>query len=98
METYNPTIQTYTETPSPEAVKAATMVSRYCYWMCNQVSQQRLIDCFGQVLGNHFWDKLTRKRNAEGTLAGDLGFWFELSINNREKLMHYLQRTKYRQQ
>ena len=28
METYNPTIQTYNETPSPEEVKASAMVSR----------------------------------------------------------------------
>lgn len=93
---YNPDIVTHNESPTPEAVKAAAMVSRYCYWMTNQSSKQRLIDCFGNVLGEHFWTKLVNKRNSEGTLAGDLGFWFELSIGNREKLMHYILRTKYR--
>lgn len=98
LEEYRPTIETFNETPTQEAVKAATMVSRYCYWMCNQSNKERLIACFGNVLGEHFWHKLVSKRNNEGTLAGDLGFWFELSIGNREKLMHYILRTKYRQQ
>lgn len=98
METYNPTIQTYNEDPNPEAIKAATMVSRYCFWMTNQSSKQRLIDAFGTVLGNHFWGKLNAKRENEGSLAGDLGFWFELSDGNRQKLMHYILRTGYRRQ
>lgn len=98
VEEYKPTIQTYNENPTPEAIKAATMVSRYCFWMCNQSSKQRLIDCFGQLLGNHFWDKLVSKRNNEGSLAGDLGFWFELSEGNRQKLMHYILRTGYKRQ
>lgn len=95
---YNPTIQTYNETPHPEAVKAAAMVSRYCFWMSNQSSKQRIIDCFGPRLGEHFWNKLVHKRESEGSLGGDLGFWFELSDGNREKLMHYILRTGYRRQ
>ena len=98
METYNPTIQTFNEEPHPEAVKAATMVNRYCFWMTNQSNKQRLIDAFGYNLGNHFWGKLNSKREQEGSLAGDLGFWFELSEGNRQKLMHYILRTGYRQQ
>lgn len=98
METYNPTIQTYNEDPSPEAIKAATIVSRYCFWMTNQSSKQRLIDAFGTVIGNHFWSKLNAKRENEGSLAGDLGFWFEMSDGNRNKLMHYILKTNYRRQ
>ena len=96
MEAYNPDIQTYLEDPTPEAVKAATYISRFCYWMTNWSSHENLINCFGQVLGDHFWSKLVHKRNTEGTLAGDLGFWFEMSINNRQKLMHYIIRTNYK--
>lgn len=98
MDIYNPSIQTFNEKPTAEAVKAATMVSRYCFWMTNQSSQKRLIDCFGPVEGIHFWNKLVHKREAEGSLGGDLGFWFELSVSNRERLMHYILKTKYRQQ
>lgn len=98
MDTYNPTIQTFNETPSIEAIKAATMVSRYCFWMTNQSSKQRIIDCFGPVYGEHFWNKLVHKREIEGSLGGDLSFWFDLSDGNREKLMHYILRTGYRRQ
>ena len=98
MEIYNPTIQTYMEQPSPEAVKAAIMIDRYMFWMTNQSNKQRLLDAFGQDLGNHFWNKLCAKREREGSLAGDIGFWFELSSGNREKLMHYILRTNYRKQ
>ena len=98
METYNPTIQTYNDNPTPEAIKAATMVSRYCYWMCNQSSKQRFIDAFGTITGEHFWAKLVHKREHEGTIAGDLGFWFEMSEGNRAKLMHYILKTGYRKQ
>ncbi len=98
LEVYNPTIQTYNEQPSCEAIKAATMISRYCYWMCNQSSKQRFIDAFGTITGEHFWTKLVHKREREGTLAGDLGFWFEMSEGNRAKLMHYILKTGYRKQ
>ena len=98
MENYNPTIQTFNETPSPEAIKAAEMVSRFCFWMSNQSNKQRLIDCFGENLGNHFWGKLNHKREVEGSVGGDLGFWFELSDGNRHKLMHYILRTGSKRQ
>lgn len=98
LEVYNPTIQTYNDIPTPEAIKAATMVSRYCYWMCNQSSEQRFIDAFGKSLGWHFWHKLVHKRESKGTLAGDLGFWFEMSEGNRAKLMHYILKTGYKKQ
>ena len=98
IERYNPTIQTYNEQPSCEAIKAATMISRYCYWMCNQSSKQRIIDAFGPLQGEHFWNKLVHKREAEGSLDGDLGFWFEMSEGNRAKLMHYILKTGYRKQ
>ena len=98
LEVYNPTIQTYNEQPSCEAIKAATMISRYCYWMCNQSSKQRFIDAFGTITGEHFWTKLVHKREHERTLAGDLGFWFEMSEGNRAKLMHYILKTGYRKQ
>ena len=98
MEIYNPTIQTFNEKPTPEAVKASAMVSRYCFWMTNQSNKQRIIDCFGPTQGEHFWNKLVHKRESEGSLAGDLGFWFELSDGNRDKLMHYILRTGYRRQ
>lgn len=98
LEIYNPTIQTYNEQPSCEAIKAATMISRYCYWMCNQSSKQRFIDAFGAITGEHFWTKLVHKREHEGTLAGDLGFWFEMSEGNRAKLMNYILKTGYRKQ
>lgn len=98
LEVYNPTIQTYNDIPTPEAIKAATMVSRYCYWMCNQSSKQRFIDAFGAITGEHFWTKLVHKREHKGTLAGDLGFWFEMSEGNRAKLMHYILKTGYRKQ
>lgn len=98
MDTYNPTIQTFNENPSVEAIKAAEMVSRYCFWMTNWSNKQHLIDCFGEILGNHFWCKLVHKRETEGAIGGDLGFWFELSDGNRQKLMHYILRTGYRRQ
>lgn len=74
MDTYNPTIQTFNENPSVEAIKAATMVSRYCFWMTNQSSKQRIIDCFRPIQGENFWNKLEHKREKEGSLGGDLGF------------------------
>ena len=49
METYNPTIQTFNENPSVEAIKAAEMINRYCFWMTNQSNKQRILDCFGPV-------------------------------------------------
>ena len=98
METYNPNIQTFNEEPTAEAVKAATMVTRYCYWMTNQSSKQRLIDAFGNNDGNHFWSKLNDLREKKGSLAGDLGLWLELSDGNRQKLMHYILRTGYKRQ
>ena len=98
METYNPTIQTFNENPSVEAIKAAEMINRYCFWMTNQSNKQRILDCFGPVQGEHFWWKLVHKREREGSLGGDLGFWFELSEGNRQKLMHYILRTGYRRQ
>jgi hypothetical protein len=98
IETYNPTIKTYNEQPSCEAIKAATMVSRYAYWMCNQTTKERFHDCFGKVLGEHLWSKLCDLREAQGTLAGDLGLWLELDSTNRQKLMHYILRTNYKQQ
>ena len=98
MDAYNPTIQTFNEKPSVEAIKAATMVSRYCYWMTNQSSKQRIIDCFGTVDGEHFWNELMYKREKEGSLGGDLGFWMILSDGNRQKLMHYILRTGYTRQ
>lgn len=98
MENYDPNLQTYKETPSPEAIKAAVMISRYCFWMCNWSSLKNFQNCFGPNLGEHFWNKIVHKREVEGSLGGDLGFWFELSINNREKLMHYIIRSNYRGQ
>ncbi len=95
---YNPNIVTHNEQPTCEAIKAAEMVSRYCFWMSNQSNKERLIACFGKILGEHFWGKLQHKRETEGSLGGDLGFWFELSDGNRQKLMHYILRTGYKRQ
>lgn len=98
LETYKPTIQTYNETPSREAEKAATMISRFVYWMTNHSCEQYLIDCYGSVMGQHFWHKIVSRRQRMDCLAADLGFWLELSIDNRNKLMHYILRTKYKNQ
>ena len=51
---YNPEINTYPETPSKESVKAATMVTRFMFWMMNESSQENFIGAFGNDLGNHF--------------------------------------------
>ena len=96
---YNPTIQTFMESPTPEAEKATQMVNRYLYWITNQSNHQRLIDAFGESTGNHLWDKLVSGRNrCNDSFAGDMWFWFELSEGNRTKLMHYILRTEYKKQ
>lgn len=95
---YKPTIQTFNQKPTLEAVKAATMVSRYCYWMTNHSCEEYLIDCYGVVLGKHFWHKLISRRERMDTTAADLGFWFELSNDNRAKLMNYIIKSKYKGQ
>ena len=94
---YNPQIQTFNETPSKEAAKAAAMVNRYIYWMLNESSLERFKDCFGSVMGTHFWNKLVEKRTkCEYTAGADCAFWIEMSNTYRPMLMNYILKTRYK--
>lgn len=97
MSNYVENVVTYTEQPTQEAIKAAEMVSRYLYWMYNQVDKQKLINAFGERLGNHYWEKIVRNRiNNNYQSYTDMMFWFELDTINRQKLMHYILRSGYK--
>ncbi len=93
---YNPDIQTCNERPTPEAVKAATMVTRFMYWMMNDSSKEFFINAFGQDLGNSLWNRVCTDRGEKGSFYGDLHFWTTLTNYNRERLMHYILRTGYK--
>ena len=93
---YNPSIQTYNEKPTPEAVKAATMVTRFMYWMMNDSCLEFFNNAFGPVLGSHLWSRVCNDRKEQGSFYGDLHFWTTLTDWNREKLMHYILKTGYK--
>ena len=96
---FNPNIETYTQSPSPEAVKAATMVSRYAYWMANHACLKYFINAFGYDLGNHFWHKRASfAERSQSLYEADLKLWYEMSDNNRARLMHYLLESGYDRQ
>ena len=93
---YNPRITTHHDEPTAEAVKAASMVTRFMYWMMNESSEQNFINAFGLDLGTHLWHKVQGDRKNNGTFYGDLHFWCELTTWNRNKFMHYLLKTGYK--
>lgn len=86
----------FNEQPTQEAIKAAEMVSRYMYWMANRVSRDKLIEIFGEILGEHYWAKLVAKRERVNDYMSDISLWFELDTINRQKLMNYLIKTGYK--
>lgn len=86
----------YLESPSQEAIKAATMVSKYLFWMSNKSSEEEFHNAFGKTMGNHFWKKLMELRTISGTTGGDTRLWYEMSTNYRQQLMHYILRSGYK--
>ena len=96
---YNPDIQTYLDKPTPEAVKAAAMVSRYAYWMANHASKEYFINAFGLDLGTHFWNKRAAfAEHSHSIYEADIKLWYEMTDNNRAKFMHYLLKAGYNRQ
>lgn len=96
MENYNPDIQTSQERFAQEDIKAVTMINRYLYWVTNQINEQRLINALGQQLGSHMWAKLHQSRTINGSFYGEMEFWFMMDNQTRAKLVHYINKTGYR--
>lgn len=90
-------METNQSIPTQEAIKAAQMVSRYLYWMANQVNKERIHEIYPGIMGDHLWSKLVSQRNrVTDTLAADVMFWFELDNTNRYKLMQYIISSGYK--
>lgn len=96
MENYNPQIITSDEIPTPEDLKAVTMISRYLYWMTNQSQKEWLINALGNNLGEQMWNKLNHSRATNGSCYGDMEFWFMMDNESRAKMIHYINKTGYR--
>ena len=96
MENYNPQIITSDELPTPEDLKAVTMINRYLYWMTNQSNAESLINALGKNFGEHMWTKLHQSRTINGSFYGDMEFWFMMDNESRARMIHYINKTGYR--
>lgn len=90
-------LKTFNENPTPEATKAAVMVSRLMYWLTNKSTKELWINAFGNVMGEHYFAKILALRDKNPKhICPDSGIWFELDNHGREKLMHYILKTGYK--
>lgn len=89
-------MNTYQLKPSQEAIKAASMVDKYLYWITNHSCQESFHSAFGDALGAHLWQKIVGLRTLYGSFGGDMRLWYELDSASKNKLMHYILTNKYK--